>query len=84
MYTVRAPVTDDGRPNTAGVTDGLNAFADEVSEAVPSVSFSPVMRFGKQNYLLPIFMHIIFLYPKMDVCLIQQLFLDLFSLIGQR
>ena len=46
MFTVRAPVREDGRPNTAGVTDGLNEFGDEVSEQIPALSFSPVMRFG--------------------------------------
>ncbi len=46
IYTVRAPVTEDGRPNTAGVADGLNSFGDEVSTQIPNLSISPVMRFG--------------------------------------
>ena len=46
IYTVRAPVTEDGRLNTTGVADGLNSFGDEVSTQIPSLSISPVMRFG--------------------------------------
>ncbi len=46
IYTVRAQLTEDGRPNTTGVADGLNSFGDEVSTQIPSLSISPVMRFG--------------------------------------
>ena len=46
IYTVRAPVTEDGRLNTTGVADGLNSFGYEVSTQIPSLSISPVMRFG--------------------------------------
>ena len=46
MFTVRAPVTDSGRPDTSGVENGLNDLIEEVSQQYPTLSFSPVMRFG--------------------------------------
>ena len=46
VFTVRALVTDSGRPDTSELENGLNDLIKEVSLPYPTLSFSPVMRFG--------------------------------------
>lgn len=57
ILTVRTPITEDGRPNTTGLTDGLNSVTLAVAMQRPDLSFSPVVRFGNAILLSTVYVY---------------------------
>lgn len=47
IFTVRVAITDGAPANTNSVTGSLTTLLNDLAADNPSISFSPVVRFGK-------------------------------------